>query len=156
MPKSSPWLTKIQFLWVSNCIIEGIDSWRGIKMQKSICFHVCVNKKGLVRHAIVPRTLLDAHGPKEVSESKQYDLTTHRKIFRASQSQRLDSLKSNFLSPKLPYGGNWLLQGYQNAKNRCVFTFASIKKDWYVMRSPRALCWMRTVPKKSLKANSII
>ena len=42
------------------------------------------------------RTLLDAHGLKEVSESKQYGLTTHRKFFRASQSQRLDSLKSNF------------------------------------------------------------
>ena len=41
---------------------------------------------------ITPRTLLDAHGPKEVSESKQYDLTTHRKIFHASQSQRLHSL----------------------------------------------------------------
>ena len=65
-------------------------------MQKSLCFHVCVNKKGLVRHVIAPRTLLDAHGPKEVSESKQYDLTTHKKFFRASQSQRLDSLKSNF------------------------------------------------------------
>ena len=34
--------------------------------------HVCVNKKGLVRHVITPRTLLDAHGPKEVFESKQY------------------------------------------------------------------------------------
>ena len=50
-------------------------------MQKSLCFHVCVNKKGLVRHAITLRTLLDAHGPKEVSESKQYGLTTHRKFF---------------------------------------------------------------------------
>ena len=58
--------------------------------------HVCVNKKGLVRHVITPRTLLNAHDPKEVSESKQYDLTTHRKIFRPSQSQVLDSLKSNF------------------------------------------------------------
>ena len=96
LSKSSPWLTKIQFLWVSNCIIEGIDSWRGIKMQKTMCYHVCVNKKGLVRHAIIPRTLLDAHGPKEVSESKQYDLTTHKNFFRTSQSQRLDSLKSNF------------------------------------------------------------
>ena len=36
-------------------------------MQKSMCFHVFVNKKGLVRHAITPRTLLDAHGTKEVS-----------------------------------------------------------------------------------------
>ena len=41
-------------------------------MQKSMCFHVFINKKGLVRHAITLRTLLDAHGPKEVSESKQY------------------------------------------------------------------------------------
>ena len=65
-------------------------------MQKSLCFHVFANKKCLVRHGITPRTLLDAHGPKEVSESKQYDLMTHRKIFRASQSQVLDSLKSNF------------------------------------------------------------
>ena len=65
-------------------------------MQKSLCFHVCVNKKVSVQHMITPCTLLDAHGPKEVSESKQYDLTTHKKFFRASQSQRLDSLKSNF------------------------------------------------------------
>ena len=65
-------------------------------MQKSMCFHVFVNKKGLVRHEITLRTLLDAHGPKEVSQSKQYDLTTHRKIFRDSQSQRLDSLTCNF------------------------------------------------------------
>ena len=67
-----------------------------IKIQKSMSSHVCVNKKGLVCHVITPRTLLDAHGPKEVSQSKQYDLTTHRKFFYASQSQRLDSLKSNF------------------------------------------------------------
>ena len=65
-------------------------------MQKSLFFFICVNKKGLVRHVINLRTLLDAHGPKEVSKSKQYDLTTHRKFFHASQSQRLDSLKSNF------------------------------------------------------------
>ena len=65
-------------------------------MQKSLCFHVCANKKGLVQHVITSRTLLDAHGPKEVYESKQYGLTTHQKFFRASQSQRLDSLKSNF------------------------------------------------------------
>ena len=56
-------------------------------MQKSLCFHICVNKKGLVRHVITLRALLDAHGLKKVSESKQYDLTTHRKFFRASQSQ---------------------------------------------------------------------
>ena len=66
-------------------------------MPKSLCFHVCVNKKGLVRHVITLRTLLDVHGPKEVSESKQHDLTTHKNVFRASQNQRLDSLKSNFL-----------------------------------------------------------
>ena len=65
-------------------------------MQKSLFFYVCVNKKGLVRHVITPRTLLDAHGPKEVSESKQYDLTTHRKFFHASQSQRLHSVTCNF------------------------------------------------------------
>ena len=62
---------------VSNYLREVVDSWRSIKMQKSMCFHVFVNKKGLVCHAITPRTLLDAHGPKEVSESKQYDLKTH-------------------------------------------------------------------------------
>ena len=67
-----------------------------IKIQKSISSHVCANKKGLVRHAITPRTLLDAHGPKEVSESKQYGLTTHRNFLRDSQSQGIDSLKSNF------------------------------------------------------------
>ena len=49
-----------------------------------------------MRHAITPRTLLDAHGPKQVSESKQYDLTTHRKFFHASQGQRLHSLICNF------------------------------------------------------------
>ena len=65
-------------------------------MQKSLCLHVCANKNGLVRHEITLRTLLDAHGLKEVSESKQYCLATHRKFFHASQSQRLDSLKSNF------------------------------------------------------------
>ncbi len=59
---------------------------------KSLYSHICVNKKGLVRHVIIPRTLLDAHGPKEVSESKQNDLTTHRKIFNAPQSQCLHSL----------------------------------------------------------------
>ena len=67
-----------------------------IKIQKMMSSHVCVNKKGLVRCVIAPCTLLDAHGLKEVSESKQYDLTTHEKFIRASQSQRLDSLKSNF------------------------------------------------------------
>ena len=53
-------------------------------MQKPLCFHVCVIKKELVHHVITPRTLLDAHGPKEVSESKHHDLTTHRKFFRVS------------------------------------------------------------------------
>ena len=67
-----------------------------IKIQKSMSSHVFVNKKGLVRHVITPHTLLDAHGPKEVSESKQIDLTTHKKFFHASQSQCLHSLKSNF------------------------------------------------------------
>ena len=65
-------------------------------MQKSLCFHVCVNKKRLVRHVITPRTLFDAYGLKEVSESKQYDLTTHTKFFHDSQSQRLQSLTCNF------------------------------------------------------------
>ena len=69
-------------------------------MQKSLFFHICVNKNGLVRHVITPRTLLDAHGPKEVSESKQYDPKTHRKFFHASQSQRLHSLKSNFFESR--------------------------------------------------------
>ena len=55
-----------------------------------------VNKKGLVRHVITPRTLLDSHGPKEVFKSKQYDLTTHRIFLHSSQSQRLHSLTSNF------------------------------------------------------------
>ena len=45
---------------------------------------------------IILRTLLDAHGPKKVSESKQYDLTTHRKFFHASPSQHLDSLTRKF------------------------------------------------------------
>ena len=63
-----------------------------IKIQKSMSSHVFVNKKGLVRHVITPCTLLDAHGPKKVSESKQYDLTTHRKFFHAPQSQCLHSL----------------------------------------------------------------
>ena len=62
-------------------------------MQKSMCFHVFVNKKGLVCHAITWRTLLDAHGLKELSESKHDDLTTHRKFSRASQSQTLKSQK---------------------------------------------------------------
>ena len=53
-------------------------------MQKSICFHVCVNKKGLLRHAIIPHTLLDAHGPKEVSESKQCGLAKHKTFFHSS------------------------------------------------------------------------
>ena len=57
-----------------------------IKIQKSISSHVCANKKGLVRHAITLRTLLDAHDPKEVSESKQYDLTTHINVFHASEN----------------------------------------------------------------------
>ena len=65
---------------------------------------------------ITLRTLLDAHGPKEVSESKQYGLAMHRKIFRASQSQHLHSLKSNFLSLRLPDRGNRFLREYQNAK----------------------------------------
>ena len=53
-------------------------------MQKPLCFHVCVIKKELVHHVITPRILLDAHAPKDVSQSKQYDLTTHRKVFQAS------------------------------------------------------------------------
>ena len=65
-------------------------------MQKSLCFHVFANKKCLVRHVITPRTLLDAHGLKKVSESKQYDPTTHRKFSHASQSQRLHSLTCTF------------------------------------------------------------
>ena len=81
-------------------------------MQKSLCFYVCVNKKGLVRHVITLRTLLDAHGPKEVSESKQYDLTTHRKFFHASQSQRLHSLTCNFCTILLflPLKNNKIVQ----------------------------------------------
>ena len=82
-----------------------------IKLQKSMSSHVCVSRKGLLRHVTIPRTLSDAHGPKEVSESKQYDLTTHEKIFHASQSQRLDSLKSNFVESQ-----STLLKEYQNAK----------------------------------------
>ena len=62
-----------------------------IKIQKSMSSHVCVNKKGLVRHVITPRTLLDAHGPKEVSESKQYHLATHRKVSHASRNECLGS-----------------------------------------------------------------
>ena len=85
--------------------MDVIDPWRGIKMQKSLCFHVCVNKKWLVRHVITLRTLLDAHGPKEVSESKQYDLTTHRKFFHASQSQRLHSLTCNICTILLFFRG---------------------------------------------------
>ena len=65
-------------------------------MQNSLCFHFCVNKKRLVQHVITLRTLFDAHGPKKVFESKQHDLTTHRKIFHDSQSQRLHSLTCNF------------------------------------------------------------
>ena len=65
-------------------------------MQKSLFFQICVNKNGLVRHVITICTLLDAHGRKKVSESKQYDLTTHRKIFHAGQIQRLHSLTCNF------------------------------------------------------------
>ena len=61
-------------------------------MQKSMCFHVFINKKGLMGHAITPHTLLDAHGPKEVSQSKQYGRTTHRKIFRDSQNHVLTRL----------------------------------------------------------------
>ena len=60
-----------------------------IKIQKSMSSHVCVNKKGLVQHMITPRTLLDAHGPKEVSESKQYDLTTHRNFFTPLKANAL-------------------------------------------------------------------
>ena len=67
-----------------------------IKIQKSMSSHVFVNKKGLVRHVITPLTLFDAHGPKEVSEIKHYDLTTHIKFFHASQSQCLHSLTCNF------------------------------------------------------------
>ena len=67
-----------------------------IKIQKSMSSHVCVNKNELAHHAITPRTLLDAHGPKEVSESKQYGRKTHRKSFRDSQSQGIDLLKANF------------------------------------------------------------
>ena len=74
-------------------------------MQKPICFLVFVNKKGLIRHAITLRTLLDAHGPKEGSQSKQYDLTTQRKNFRASQSQRLDSLTCNFCTILMLFRG---------------------------------------------------
>ena len=69
-------------------------------MQKSLCFHVCINKNGLVCHVITLRTLLDAHGPKEVSKSKQYGLTTQRKFFRASQSQHLHSLTCYFYTIK--------------------------------------------------------
>ena len=85
-------------------------------MQKSLCLHVCANKNGLVRHAITLRTLLDAHGPKEVSESKQYGLAMRRKVFRASQSPHLHSLTCNFYSFLMCFRGKWLLKGYQNAK----------------------------------------
>ena len=81
-----------------------------------MCFHVFVNKKGLVGHAITLRTLLDAHGPKEVFQSKQYDHTAHRKIFRVSQSPRLDLLTCNFCTILVLFRGKWLLEGYQNAK----------------------------------------
>ena len=66
-----------------------------IKIRRSMSSHVCVNERGLMRYVLAPCTLLDARGPKEVSESNQYDLTTHGKFFGASQSRRLDSLKSN-------------------------------------------------------------
>ena len=69
-----------------------------------------------MRDAITPRTLFDAHGPKEVSESKQYGLTTHRKIFRDSQIQPLDSLTCNFYTILMFFRGKWLFKGYQNAK----------------------------------------
>ena len=74
-------------------------------MKKALCFHVCVNKKGLVCHVITLRTLLDVHGPKEVFESKQYDLTTHRKFFHASQSQHLHSLTCNISTISLFFIG---------------------------------------------------
>ena len=74
-------------------------------MQKSLFFHICVNKNGLVRHVITPRTLLDAHGLKEVSESKQYHLTTLRKFFNASQSQRLYSFTCNIFTILLFFRG---------------------------------------------------
>ena len=73
-----------------------LEGYQNAKIIVFLHLRLCVNKKGLVRHVITPRTLLDAHGPKEVSESKQYDVTTHRKFFHASQSQRLDSLTCNF------------------------------------------------------------
>ena len=60
-----------------------------IKIQKSMSSHVCVSKKGLARHVITPSTLLDAHGPKEVSESKQYDLTTHKNFFASLKANTL-------------------------------------------------------------------
>ena len=60
-----------------------------IKIQKSMSSHVCVNKNELARHVITPRTLFDAHGPKEVSESKQYDLTTHKISFAPLKANAL-------------------------------------------------------------------
>ena len=88
-------------------------------MQKSLFFHICVNKKGLVRHVITPCTFLDAHGPKEVSESKQYDLTTPRKFFRASQSERLDSLTCSFCI-LIPLQESFTSEKHQNnAKIAC-------------------------------------
>ena len=87
-----------------------------IKIQKSMSSYVSANTNGLVQHVITPRTLLDAHGPKEVSESKQYGLTTHRKFFRDSQSQPLDSLTCNFYTILMFFSGKLLLKGYQNAK----------------------------------------
>ena len=65
-------------------------------MQKSLCFHVCVNKKGLMHHVITPRTLLDAHGLREVSERKQYALTTHRKFFTTLKANAVSHLHAVF------------------------------------------------------------
>ena len=79
--------------------------------------HVCVNKKGLMQHVITPRTLLDAHGPKEVSESKQYDIRTHKNVFRASQSQRLDLLKPNFFESQSTLWKELTLEGVSKCKN---------------------------------------
>ena len=84
-------------------------------MQKLLCFHVCINKNGLVCHAITLRTLLDAHGPKEVSQSKQYGLATHRKFFRASQSQHLHSLTCNFYTILIPFQEPFTSETYQNS-----------------------------------------
>ena len=75
-------------------------------MQKSLCLHVCANKNGLVRHVIILRTLLDAHGPKEVSENKQYGL--------ASQSQHLHSLTCTFYTILIPFQEPFTSETHQN------------------------------------------